>query len=274
MPLRLVNADTESDELFMRSNLTAAHPDAEALLVVSNRGRTHRLTGNPYHARELLEMGLRPETIFRCAFDFVFRAKDEVVGLAGGVEAAAAAASQPPSLAGESAAPDVDDDGGGSDSDSKTSAPLLPLPPLLPPLRIVIQIRVGDHVFGGGGGGGGGGGQDLRFADPFLDCARQVEASRLLPGQIATWYFFSDSLALRRRVAASQPAGKVVTPLDGALEHVECKFSKGAASDQACGGGAAAAMRAVVAEWAVMARGDAHVITRHSGFGRVPALVG
>ncbi|KAJ3167393.1 hypothetical protein HDU88_002315 [Geranomyces variabilis] len=72
--------DMEKTILF--SNLTSF--PAEHLTHVfysSNRGVSFRLFNNPYHRRKLLDMGLRPETAFRCVFNYLFHPRSNVEAL-------------------------------------------------------------------------------------------------------------------------------------------------------------------------------------------------
>ena len=68
-----------------------------------------------------------------------------------------------------------------------------------PILKIGIAVRVGDEVFGG---------SDKKeqddeaylwsIAEPYFDCASQIEATSALPGQRFLIYIISESLKLRQ----------------------------------------------------------------------------
>lgn len=52
--------------------------DANVIMFASNRGITHNIFDNPFHAKTLLEWGLRRETAFPCIFNYLFRINDNV----------------------------------------------------------------------------------------------------------------------------------------------------------------------------------------------------
>jgi hypothetical protein len=67
----------EKDWMFGTQDLETIpkdHADAKRVFMTSNRGLTYRLAKeNPHHRDELREMGLRPETMFGCAFRALFK---------------------------------------------------------------------------------------------------------------------------------------------------------------------------------------------------------
>ena len=73
----LINDDHET---WKRGNLRQ-WPDggvAETVFLCSNRGKVVSLFDNPYHKQELYNMGLRPDTIFACGYNFLFEPNDAV----------------------------------------------------------------------------------------------------------------------------------------------------------------------------------------------------
>ena len=137
--------------------------DGETPVVIlsSNRGRAFRLFESPRYRQWLLDFGLRPETCLACAFHHLFRPSAAVESLYGG-----------------------------------TFRRLVDNKPIL---KIGIAVRVGDEVFGG---------SDKReqhdeaylwsIAEPYFDCASQIEATRAQPGQRVLIYLISESLKLRQ----------------------------------------------------------------------------
>lgn len=57
------------------------NPDAEVVLIASNRGHTFPLFENPNHNEQLRAWGLTPQTAWQCAFGFLFRPKAGVAEL-------------------------------------------------------------------------------------------------------------------------------------------------------------------------------------------------
>lgn len=49
--------------------------NSETIYVTSNRGYSWRMFDNPYHRQQLLSMGLRRETTFKCVVDYLYRLK-------------------------------------------------------------------------------------------------------------------------------------------------------------------------------------------------------
>eukprot|EP00271_Cylindrocystis_brebissonii_P004218 TRINITY_DN15839_c0_g1_i2.p1 TRINITY_DN15839_c0_g1~~TRINITY_DN15839_c0_g1_i2.p1 ORF type:complete len:504 (-),score=25.03 TRINITY_DN15839_c0_g1_i2:420-1931(-) len=71
----LTNNKTRSDKLFRVADMRKV-PDggvAETVFLASNRGRTYLMFENKHHRRQLDKWGLRQDTAFACAFDFLFR---------------------------------------------------------------------------------------------------------------------------------------------------------------------------------------------------------
>jgi hypothetical protein len=64
--------------MFRNNNITETDPLKPYIFMKTNRGVTGKLFDNPYHSKQLYSMGLRPETIFGCALNFLFRPKNEV----------------------------------------------------------------------------------------------------------------------------------------------------------------------------------------------------
>lgn len=69
----LVNQD-HLMEAWLKENLRLwpEGGQAETVFLSSNRGRILSLFDNPYHSQELYNMGLRPDTIFACGYNFLF----------------------------------------------------------------------------------------------------------------------------------------------------------------------------------------------------------
>lgn len=182
---------------------------------VTHFGLVLPLFDNPFVRRRLYQMGLRPDTAFGCAFNYLFEPHAEVLKPYAAIL-------------------------------REVSNPHI--------LKIGVHIRLGDEVFG----------NDtlsehlIAKADPFLDCAQQIESSLAVHGQPVKWILFSDSTALRQHIRAAYP-GKVVTPEQGSAQHVL----------KSKGGGGAQSVRTAVAENWLLGQVDAFVLTAISGFGRI-----
>lgn len=103
---------SEHQKVLYHSNLSLAIGASETVFVFADRGGTVRLFDNPYHRKQLIQLGMRPDTLHGCVMDFLFRPKRNIL-----------------------------------DSLAPTTARL----PAAEGLTIGIQIRVGDHVFDSGG---------------------------------------------------------------------------------------------------------------------------
>jgi hypothetical protein len=64
--------------MFRTENITEVDPSKAFVFISTNRGITGKLFDNPYHSKYLYSIGLRPEIMFGCAMNFLFRPKNEV----------------------------------------------------------------------------------------------------------------------------------------------------------------------------------------------------
>lgn len=71
----LINANGENDKVFGSQDLRQwpSGGKAETVFLGSNRGRVIKLFSNPHHSQQLYDMGLRPDTIFACGFQYLFQ---------------------------------------------------------------------------------------------------------------------------------------------------------------------------------------------------------
>ena len=65
------------------ANLTEQgyNPDAEIMLLASNRGEVWEIFHNPLYQEQLAQWGLTTETAWQCAFQFLFRPTPKVAEL-------------------------------------------------------------------------------------------------------------------------------------------------------------------------------------------------
>jgi hypothetical protein len=168
----LVNNNKASDFL-LHENLWEANEEP-TVFVASNRGRSFRLFDNPHHRQQLAAMGLRPETAFGCAFRFLFAPNEatlktheaEFQRLARPGTAKPWPAPKPPMMPlGEMAARRLAVEEAGEDPGDIEAKEM-------PPLRIGIQIRVGDFIFQSKARE-----QSLQLENymAYFDCAQQIE---------------------------------------------------------------------------------------------------
>lgn len=127
-------------------------------------------------------------------------------------------------------------------------------------LKIGINIRVGDSAFI----------NDtvlFRRYQPYFDCAQQIEDSRRLSGQQVVWLVISESLYLRQ--AARDFFGeKVLTDLRTPATHPDCRSHNAVQCEDNL---MAFAMQSSAAQVLTFRMADAHVFSKHSGFGRLGA---
>jgi hypothetical protein len=127
-------------------------------------------------------------------------------------------------------------------------------------MKIGINIRVGDSAFLNDT-------VPIRQYMPYFDCAQEIEDSRRLPGQQVVWFLISESLSLRQ--AARDLFGeKVLTDLKTPAIHPDCRSHN---SDQCTHNLMAFAMQSSAAQVLTFRMADAHVFSKHSGFGRLGA---
>ena len=82
-PAYLVNSDGDNDRVFGSEDLMhwPSGGKAETVFLGTNRGRVVRLFNNPHHSKQLYDMGLRPDTIFACGFQYLFEPNKAVKSL-------------------------------------------------------------------------------------------------------------------------------------------------------------------------------------------------
>jgi len=214
--------------LFGNGNLQSLRDISSETVVQfsSNRGVTFRMFDNPFFKRTLFDMGLSPDTAFGCAFNFLFQPNLEMLNRLFFEEL------------------------------KYLQDPFL--------TKIGIQIRVGDwqllnpslqnsavpeNALGGKVG-------DIEC---FFRCAEQIERERS-PHNRTVWFFISDSMVVRK-IAKQRYGAKLITKLDGIIEHVQDGNKNGDL------GFAYAA-----AELWLFGLTDYQVISSTSSFGRVGAL--
>jgi hypothetical protein len=141
------------------------------------------LFDNPYHRKQLLDFGLRPDTAFGCIVEFLFRPNTAVLNM---------------------------------------TAPLLSMLRQPEILKIGVQIRVGDYVFQSKNRRGQRNCPLLteRKIQEFFVCCKELEANVAKPHQTVVWYLITNCLSLR--IAAIKKWGKKVLTLSSSnLEHIE-----------------------------------------------------
>jgi hypothetical protein len=221
--LYLVNFNGAALDFWVRDDLRTTHgtENVTNVFVTSNRGRVFKVFSNRHHHRQLFHSGMRPDTALGCVWRFLF-APNEHVRHAMLREFTALSA--------------------------------------VAPLKISVNIRVGDHVF-----------KQERDAEtklePFLDvfdCAAEIETFARAPMQSVVWYFTSDSLRLRQLVA-ERYGEKVLTDTTTTYVHGDCIVSCGDEQSQNT------SLITAVGQLYAMTLCDYHVINRWSGFGRFGA---
>jgi hypothetical protein len=123
-------------------------------------------------------------------------------------------------------------------------------------LKIAIQIRTGDRVFGGLPNLHS---RNLRENDNyqrFFSCAEQIDR---FTKKESKWLLFTDSLELRNSAQQKYGSNKVITTTNFRVEHsADAKMTE-------------ASFRKVAAEWWLMGQADYFVISEYSGYGKTAA---
>ena len=208
------------------------HGEAPVVILSSNRGRAFRLFESPQYRQKLFDFGLRPETCIACAFHYLFRPNAQVEELYG-------------------------------DTFRRLADNSI--------LTIGIAVRVGDEVFGSGD-------EEQEeshlwsIAEPYFDCASQIESTRAQAGQRVLIYLISESRKLRQ-LAKKRLGEKILTDVSTRYDHpddvhnrnitVSGPASKKKALDRA--------MQHAVGQVLAFSMADFHVFTSQSGFGRLGA---
>jgi len=207
--------DADVIDQFSAGDLRAIGGNFSHVEFATHYGRTLQLFDNPHTGRSLYRMGLRPDTAFGCAFNYLFEPHPEALK----PYAEELRVLQDPGV-----------------------------------LKIGIHIRIGDAVFSESKPGA----ELLESVRQYFDCAKQIEESRLLPGQTAAWFLVSDAVPLREAARAAY-GGKLLTPAASAVHHVLASH----------GGGGAQTVQSAVAENWLLGLADNFVLTPISGFGRL-----
>ena len=228
-PVYLINRDDENGFFASEnvSNYPLNHAHVTNVLVASNRGRIVRLFDNPNHRAQLFHMGLRPETAARCAWQFLF-APTPAVQRAMAVEFAAL--------------------------DSPTT------------LKIVINVRVGDHVFDPANDAS----TTLERYESYFKCAESIESFARSPGQRIIWYVTSDSLKVRQ-LAKKRYGEKVLTQDTLSYVHGDCGDSSAKRHGNCTRNSQDFSIQLAAGQLWAMSLCDYYVIPHGSGFGRLAA---
>lgn len=110
---------------------------------------------------------------------------------------------------------------------------------------------------------------DLDRAKASFDCAQQIE-NHTATNQTVVWYVMSDSIGLRME-AQKRWGSKVLTNPDMEVIHPDCYYFT------TCYGNDTAklvSMQQGLGQLLAFAMTDWQVVTRHSGFGRIGAILG
>ncbi|OUM58117.1 hypothetical protein PIROE2DRAFT_16698 [Piromyces sp. E2] len=234
------------NEGFLYTNFTSNYEDTEALIYRIQNGKLQRIFENVFHKQQLYEMGLRPDTAFGCAFEFLFKPKPDIIDIV----------------------KDAYDEMKikrnhylGKNSQLLTGKNYLP-DDGLEPLRIGMQIRLGDNTFSETG--------SFVCADnvllfnqvrQFFDCAEALE-KEILENPYKENINRISSINPKKNVmfiAKEKWPGKVITITDKSINHIEKTNDK-------------EAIGLAFAEHWLFGEMDYHIITSSSSYGRTASL--
>jgi len=68
-----VNGWEYMNDLFFDKQMDSVYPDAENIMMATNRGRSYRSFENPHNRYQLERAGLQPQHMFRCAIEYLFQ---------------------------------------------------------------------------------------------------------------------------------------------------------------------------------------------------------
>lgn len=248
------------NEGFLYTNFTSNYEDVKGLIYRIQNGQLRRIFENLFHKQQLYEMGIRPDTAFGCAFEYLFKPKPEIIDIV--------------KDAYEEMKIKRDYYLGQNTQYSKENN-YLPVNDGLEPLRIGLQLRFGDNTFTEEG--------SYTCAEnvllfnqvkQFFDCAEELEADILekpfeknhtslsmtspKKKRDVYWLLLTDCQILREKAKERWP-GKVITITDKSIDHIEKTENK-------------EAIGLAFAEHWLFGEMDYHIITLSSSYGRTASL--
>jgi len=248
------------NEGFLYTNFTSNYEDVKGLIYRIQNGKLQRIFENLFHKQQLYEMGIRPDTAFGCAFEYLFKPKPEVIDIV------------------KDAYEEMKikrDYYLGHNTQYSSENNYLPVNDELEPLRIGLQLRLGDNTFSETG--------SFICAEnvllfnqikQFFDCAEELEADILekpfeknqnrlsmaspKKKRDVYWLLLTDCKILREKAKEKWP-GKVITITDKSINHIEKTENK-------------EAIGLAFAEHWLFGEMDYHIVTTSSSYGRTAAL--
>jgi len=248
------------NEGFLYTNFTSNYEDVDALLYRIQNGKLQRIFENVFHKQQLYELGIRPDTAFGCAFEFLFKPKPEIMKIV------------------QNAYEEMKikrDYYMGYNSLDSLGKNYLPSDDGEEPLRIGLQIRLGDNTFSETGSFVCS--NDVLLFNQvrqFFECAEELEKEILQnpfnkdknslsiqskkKNKKVYWLLLTDCKILREK-AKEKWSEKVITITDMSINHIEKTNNK-------------EAIYLAFAEHWLYGEMDYHIITSSSSYGRTAAL--
>jgi len=249
------------NEGFLYTNFTSNYEDIDALVYRIQNGKLQRIFENVFHKQQLYEMGIRPDTAFGCAFEYLFKPKPDIIEIV--------------QNAYEEMKIKRNYYIGHNSFDFSRGKNYLPFDNGEEPLRIGLQIRLGDNTFSETG--------SFVCSDDvllfnqvrqFFECAKELENEILQKpfnkdkNSLSTqtekkerkvyWLLLTDCKILREAAKKEWP-DKIITITDMSINHIEKTEDK-------------EAIGLAFAEHWLFGEMDYHIITSSSSYGRTAAL--
>ncbi|ORX65791.1 hypothetical protein BCR32DRAFT_330315 [Anaeromyces robustus] len=258
------------NEGFLYTNFTSNYEDVETLIYRIQNGKLQRIFENVFHKEQLYKMGIRPDTAFGCAFEYLFKPKPEVINIV-------QEAYQEMKIKRNYYMGNIFNNNNNNNNNNNKGNNYLPSENGLEPLRIGLQLRLGDNTFSETG--------SYICAEnvllfnqikQFFDCAEELEKEILETPyekdenslsshnkkkekkREVYWLLLTDCKVLREKAKEYWPE-KVITITDKTINHIEKTNDK-------------EALGLAFAEHWLFGEMDYHIISHSSSYGRTAAL--
>jgi len=247
------------DEGFLYTNFTSNYEDIDTLMYSIQNGKILRMSENLFHKQQIYDMGIRPDTAFGCAYEYLFKPKPKIINMV----------------------KNIYDKMGIKRNyyighDNKLPKELI-RNNKVEPIRIGIQIRTGDDTFKGNSNICSEDSLKLPKIAQYFECAKELEEDifkrsstlkhkdlslsqedKTLEKRPVYWYLLTDCKILRDLAKKEWPK-KVFTVTDQNINHVQLTHDQNT-------------YNFVFAEHWFFGEMDYHIITKNSSYGRTASL--
>jgi hypothetical protein len=247
------------DEGFLYTNFTSNYENIDTLMYSIQNGKILRMSENLFHKQQIYDMGIRPDTAFGCAYEYLFKPKPNIINMV----------------------KNIYDKMGIKRNyyighNNKIPKDLIRNNEV-EPIRIGIQVRTGDNTFKGNSNICNKDSLSLPKIAQYFECAEELEKDiferssnikhknfslskedESLKKRPVYWYLLTDCKILRDLAKKKWP-NKVFTITDQNIDHVELTHDENT-------------YNFAFAEHWFFGEMDYHIITKNSSYGRTASL--